>query len=38
VVEGKGKGDLADEISRALASGRLDMMPCVGTVTDRGYW
>jgi superfamily II DNA or RNA helicase len=37
-VEGKRKGDLSDEISRALASGRLDMMPCVATVTERGYW
>jgi superfamily II DNA or RNA helicase len=37
-VEGKRKGDLSDEISRALVSGRLDMMPCVGTVTERGYW
>jgi hypothetical protein len=37
-TEGKRKGELSDEISRALASGRLDMMPCVATVTDRGYW
>lgn len=37
-VEGKRKGDLSDEISRVLASGRLDMMPCVGTVNERGYW
>jgi superfamily II DNA or RNA helicase len=37
-AEGKRKGDLSDEISRALASGRLDMMPCINTVTERGYW
>lgn len=37
-VEGKRKGELSDEISCALASGRLDMMPCVRTVTERGYW
>jgi hypothetical protein len=36
-IEGKRKGDLSDEISRALASGRLDMMPYVCTVTERGY-
>jgi hypothetical protein len=37
-TEGRTRGEVSDEISRSLASGRLDMMPCVSAVTDRGYW
>jgi superfamily II DNA or RNA helicase len=37
-TEGRTRGEVSDEISRALASGRLDVMPCVGAVTERGYW
>jgi superfamily II DNA or RNA helicase len=37
-TDGRTRGEVSDEISRALASGRLDMMPCVSTVTERGYW
>ena len=37
-TEGRTRGEVSDEISRVLASGRLDMMPCVSTVTERGYW
>jgi len=37
-VDGMRKGEVSDQISRVLASGRLDMMPCVSTVTERGYW
>jgi len=37
-VDGMRKGEVSDQISRVRASGRLDMMPCVSTVTERGYW
>ena len=37
-TEGRTRGEVSDEISRQLASGRLDMMPCVRTVNERGYW
>jgi superfamily II DNA or RNA helicase len=37
-TEGRTKGELADDISRVIASGRLDMMPCVSTVSAGGYW
>ena len=32
------RGDVSDAISAALASLRLDPMPCLRNVTDRGYW
>jgi superfamily II DNA or RNA helicase len=32
------RGDLSDAISLHHASWRLDSMPCVATVNDRGYW
>lgn len=35
---GMTKGEVADAISVAQASGRLDAMPCVWMVTERGYW
>lgn len=37
-TDGRTRGEVSDEISRVIASGRLDMMPCVATVTERGYW
>ena len=37
-IDGRNRGEVSDEISRVLASGRLDAMPCVATVTERGYW
>lgn len=35
---GKTKGDLSDAISLAFATQRLDPMPCVASVSERGYW
>lgn len=35
---GLSKGELSDAISTRLASQRLDQMPVVAGVTDRGYW
>lgn len=32
------KGELSDLLSVAFASQRIDRMPCVATVTERGYW
>jgi superfamily II DNA or RNA helicase len=32
------RGELSDAISTAITSQRIDGMPCVSTVTDRGYW
>jgi len=32
------RGELSDAISTEFAAQRVDMMPCVSTVTDRGYW
>ncbi len=32
------RGDVSDAISIAIASWRLDSMPSVATVTERGYW
>lgn len=32
------KGELSDMISTAVASRRLDGMPCVASVSPRGYW
>ena len=37
-TDGRTRGEVSDDISRALASGRLDLMPCVSTVNERGYW
>ncbi len=37
-TDGLTRGEVSDEISRVLASGQLDLMPCVRTVTGRGYW
>jgi len=36
--EGHSRGSLSDAISIAAATARLDPMPCVSTVNDRGYW
>lgn len=36
--EGLTRGELSDVISTALATDRLDLMPCVSTVNERGYW
>jgi hypothetical protein len=36
--EGRTRGELSDAISMAVATARLDPMPCVSTVNDRGYW
>lgn len=38
VPPGATRGDVADLITTALATVRLDGMPCVSTVSDRGYW
>lgn len=35
---GLNRGDLSDLISTRIASHRLDAMPCVATVSERGYW
>lgn len=32
------KGEVSDAISTALASQRIDPMPCVNNVNERGYW
>lgn len=32
------KGEVSDAISAAVAAGRIDPMPCVATVSERGYW
>lgn len=32
------KGELSDAISHVFASDRIDSMPCVATVTEKGYW
>lgn len=31
-------GDVSDAIGAAIAAGRIDPMPCVATVSERGYW
>ena len=36
--EGRSRGELSDAISTEVATARLDPMPCVSTVNDRGYW
>jgi hypothetical protein len=36
--EGRSRGELSDAISTRLATDRLDAMPAVRTVNDRGYW
>lgn len=38
VPDGTTKGVLSDMISVAMASWRLDSMPCVTSVSMRGYW
>lgn len=38
VAEWMNRGNVSDLISTALASTRLDLMPCVATVTEGGYW
>lgn len=38
VAPGATRGDVADAISAAVAAGRIDPMPCVGTVNEKGYW
>lgn len=35
---GATRGDVSDAISAAKASARIDPMPCVSTVNERGYW
>lgn len=37
-TDGVTKGELSDAISLAFASERIDPMPCVASVTERGYW
>jgi len=32
------RGELSDAISTVFASRRLDLMPCVAMVNERGYW
>jgi len=32
------RGELSDALSTVIASRRLDSMPCVASVTERGYW
>lgn len=32
------KGELSDAISTAVATQRLDIMPCVASVSERSYW
>jgi hypothetical protein len=32
------RGDLSDMISHRMASRRIDAMPCVGGVSEAGYW
>lgn len=31
-------GDVSDAIGAAIAAGRIDPMPCVASVNERGYW
>lgn len=35
---GLNKGELSDLISTRIATQRLDAMPCVASVNERGYW
>lgn len=37
-TDGVSKGELSDAISVVLASQRVDAMPVVASVTERGYW
>lgn len=37
-VNGSTRGELSDAISTILATRRIDSMPCVASVTQRGYW
>lgn len=37
-TEGLNRGALSDAISLAVASRRLDSMPCVASVNERSYW
>lgn len=38
VPPGTTRGELSDAISTAMASQRLDPMPCVASVSQKGYW
>lgn len=38
LIPGMTRGELSDEISLAVASQRIDAMPAVAGVTERGYW
>lgn len=38
IPAGLTRGELSDDLSVAIASRRLDPMPCVATVTERSYW
>jgi hypothetical protein len=37
-TEGRTWGDMHDALSVAITSQQIDRMPCVATVTERGYW
>jgi superfamily II DNA or RNA helicase len=37
-TDGRSWGDMHDALSVALTSQRIDGMPCVATVSERGYW